>query len=253
MAFETYIGIDYSGAGTASSGQSGLQVCRATAGEEPRKVNPSGRKRWTRDLLADWLSEQLTSGRVAVGLDHGFSLTASYFEANALRTWSEFLEHLAPAWTLSGALTVGKRLRGYAKQLRRECPLRRTERWTASARSVFDFRGQGSVAFSTHAGIPYLHRLRGEHGQRVHVWPFDGWNLPANGGSVLFEVYPSLLRRRYDHADTTASTDQKDAWAVARWLSEVDSRDLWGRYLHPPLNEVERRDAALEGWILGVT
>jgi len=49
--------------------------------------------------------------------------------------------------------------------------LRLCERWTSSAKSVFHFDVQGSVAKSTHAGIPWLKRLRDEAGERIHFWP----------------------------------------------------------------------------------
>lgn len=42
--------------------------------------------------------------------------------------------------------------------------LRLCERWSSSAKSVFHVDVQGSVAKSTHAGIPWLKRLRHEAG-----------------------------------------------------------------------------------------
>src|SRR5690606_7314086 len=67
------------------------------------------------------------------------------------------------------------------------------ERWTSSAKSVFQFDVQGSVAKSTHAGIPWLKVIREAVGERIHVWPFDGWQVPESK-SVLAEVYPSIFR-----------------------------------------------------------
>lgn len=45
---------------------------------------------------------------------------------------------------------------------------------SCKAKSVFQFDMQGSVAKSTHAGIPWLRYLRQQLGARVHFWPFDG-------------------------------------------------------------------------------
>jgi len=124
------------------------------------------------------------------------------------------------------------------------------ERWTSSARSVFDFRaGPGMVAKSTHAGIPWLWHIREEVGDRVHFWPFDGWGIPA-GKSAIVEVYPSIFRGRYDREDRSA--DQQDAYATARWLRETCERGFLHHYLDPPLTGEERRTAELEGWILGI-
>jgi hypothetical protein len=71
---------------------------------------------------------------------------------------------------------------------------RLTEERAGSAKSVFHFDVQGSVAKSTHAGIPWLRYVRQRMGQRVHFWPFDGWDIPA-GRSAIAEVYPVLLSR----------------------------------------------------------
>ena len=124
------------------------------------------------------------------------------------------------------------------------------ERWTSSAKSVFHFDCQGQVAKSTHAGIPWLLHLRQTIGDRVHFWPFDGWDVPE-GKSVIAEVYPSVLRNRYDREGRTV--DEQDAYSVARWLRETCERGVLERYLHPPLTDEEREVAELEGWILGVT
>jgi hypothetical protein len=123
------------------------------------------------------------------------------------------------------------------------------ERWTSSAKSVFQFDVQGSVAKSTHAGIPWLKRIREAAGAHVHIWPFDGWTVPE-GKAVIAEVYPSIFRNRY--ARERRSADEHDAYAVARWLSECAARGVLGRYLDPPLTVHERAAAEREGWILGV-
>ena len=124
------------------------------------------------------------------------------------------------------------------------------ERRTSSAKSVFHFDVQGSVAKSTHCGIPWLKRPRDSCGERVHIWPFDGWT-PAEGKAVIAEVYPSIFRRRFPPEKRTA--DEHDAYAVARWLAESAARGVLGRYFDPPLTVHERAVASREGWILGVS
>ena len=126
---------------------------------------------------------------------------------------------------------------------------RLTEKWTSSAKSVFRFDVQGSVAKSTHAGISWLRRIRREVGNSVHFWPFDGWEVPE-GKSVVAEVYPSIFSKRYPRSGRTA--DQQDAYCVARWLSEAEQRGILSRYFDPPLTDEERSIADLEGWILGI-
>jgi hypothetical protein len=75
---------------------------------------------------------------------------------------------------------------------------------------------QGSAAKSTHAGIPWLRFIRERDGQRVHFWPFDGWDIPA-GRSVIAEVYPALWGRCFAREDR--NSDQHDAYCIAACLS----------------------------------
>lgn len=94
-----------------------------------------------------------------------------------------------------------------------------TEERAGSAKSVFHFDVQGSVAKSTHAGIPWLRFIRLRLGDRVHFWPFDGWEIPA-ARSAIAEVYPALWSRSF--AREGRDGDQHDAYYIAAWLSRAD-------------------------------
>ncbi len=85
---------------------------------------------------------------------------------------------------------------------------RLTEERSGSAKSVFHFDVQGSVAKSTHAGIPWLRFIRQRLGERAHFWPVDGWDIPV-GRSAIAEVYPRLWSR--DFAPENRTGDQHDA------------------------------------------
>jgi hypothetical protein len=126
-------------------------------------------------------------------------------------------------------------------------------RWTSSAKSVFLFDVQGSVAKSTRAGIPWLRYVRQQTGEKLHFWPFDGWDVP-DGKLVVAEVYPSIFQNRYPFMTGAIerTPDQQDAYAVARWLEETTRRGFLCRYLSPPFSDEERRLAEREGWILDV-
>jgi hypothetical protein len=67
--FERYIGIDYSGAKTPISSLKGLRVYEADRLLPPREIKPppSPRKYWTRRGIAEWLSEQLSRTKPALG------------------------------------------------------------------------------------------------------------------------------------------------------------------------------------------
>ena len=115
---------------------------------------------------------------------------------------------------------------------------------------MFHFDVQGSVAKSTHAGLPWLRFIRQRLGSRVHFWPFDGWDIPV-GRSAIAEVYPSLWRRDFPPEDRTP--DQHDAYCIAAWLARAEGDGTLPSYLNPDLTPAERAVAKVEGWILGVT
>lgn len=257
MDFDLYIGIDYSGAETPDSLLRGLQVFAAAAGQEPQAIrNPADaqahRGIWSRRAVAQWLLAQVASGqRLLVGIDHGFSFPKSYLDRHQLRTWPEFLDHFQQRCTSGMAdACVDRNGPPQALPIGRSDELRLCERWTCWAKGAFQFDVQGSNAMSTHAGIPWLRHLRGQAQDRIHIWPFDGWQLPERESSVIAEVCSPMLRERYPRADRTA--DEQDAYAAARWLAETAGRGVLERYLNPPLTHAERQVAALEGWILGV-
>jgi len=102
---------------------------------------------------------------------------------------------------------------------------------------------------STRAGTPWLRYIRQHVEDRVHFWPFDGWNVPPNR-SVVAEVYPSLWSRTFPSAGRTP--DQQDAFATAEWLRRADADGSLMRFLSAVLERQERKTAEIEGWILGV-
>jgi hypothetical protein len=252
--FECYIGIDYSGAKTPTSRLKGLQVFMATSRRSCRQVDtPAGNVyNWSRKEMAYWCAKQLSSKQpTIIGIDHGFSFPITYMDRYRLRNWDQFLEDFCRHWPTDGDRTSVDALRKENLRTGQPSELRLTEKWTSSTKSVFQFDIQGSVAKSTHSGIPWLRFLRNDPGlkSRLHFWPFDDFEVPK-GLSVLAEAYPSILRRRY--ARIHKSIDQHDAMSIAMWLKEMDSRGVLHHYFNPPLSHRERRQGLLEGWILGV-
>lgn len=249
--FSASIGIDYSGAATPDTRLPGLAIYRADHDSLPARIEPPcGRRHWTRRELAAWLDEALAGDRpIAIGIDHALSFPEAYFTRYQLANWEAFLEDFCAHWptTREGArvddFRSGTTRVGDARELRL------CDRWTAGAKSVFQFDVQGSVAKSTHAGLPFIAALRAAHRPRLHVWPFDGFEVPA-GRSLLAEVFPSRLRRRYPRE--ARRPDEQDAYAVAAWLSDMDRRGALGTFLSPPLTAAEQALARREGWILGV-
>jgi hypothetical protein len=256
-AFKRYIGIDYSGAETPESSLKGLRVYEASSESEPAEVKPppSPRKYWTRRGLAQWLAERLSEDvPTIVGIDHGFSFPLRYFEVHLLEPdWPSFLDDFQKHWPTDkdyiyvdfvryGSVGDGEARSGNARW-------RRITEERAGAKSVFHFDVPGSVAKSTHAGLPWLRYLRNHLGERIHFWPFDGWEIPS-GKSALVEVYPSLWSKSYPRQGRTP--DQHDAYVAAAWLRQVDTEGSLGRFLKPDMLPGEYPVAQVEGWILGV-
>jgi len=255
-SYHRAIGIDYSGAETPTSSLKGLRVYMAEGDAEAIEVlpPPSPRKYWTRRGLAEWLAEQLQTGPpTIVGIDHAFSFPLRYFEVHRLPPdWPLFLEDFVQHWPtdVHHLRVVRDDPAGKAKARQGDTHWRRiTETRAGNAKSVFHFNVNGTVAHSTHAGIPWLRFLRQRLGTAVRFWPFDGWDPPL-GRSTVVEVYPSLWRHAYPANGRTG--DQHDAYTVATWLRQADREGRLRAAFQPALAESERRVAEVEGWILGV-
>ena len=256
--FERYIGIDYSGAQTPTSSLKGLRVYVADRATLPFEVEPppSPRKYWTRRGIAEWLQEQFSENRrTLVGIDHGFSFPLQYFKNHGLALdWPAFLEDFQRHWPTDRddvyvdfvrAGACGNAVaRGGNTRWRRVTELR-----ASGSKSVFHFDVQGSVAKSTHAGLPWLLYLRSNTNGRVHFWPFDGWDI-SSGGSVVVEVYPSLWSTGFSRGGR--DPHQHDAYSIATWMRNTDASGALLRFFEPHLKEDDQRVAQIEGWILGV-
>jgi hypothetical protein len=259
MMFKHYIGIDYSGAETPTSSLKGLRVYMASALVMPMEIlPPAGPKRyWTRQGVAHWLLEQLSQSEpIIVGIDHGFSFPMRYFQQHGLKhDWHAFLLDFRHHWPTHKPLTYvdfcrfGPDATGVARGGNTKWR-RLTELRAGAAKSVFHFDVNGSVAKSTHSGLPWLLFIREQFGERVHFWPFDGW-LPPEGKSVIVEAYPRLFSAMFPVEDRTG--DQHDAYAVAAWLQAQDDLGSLPFHFQPELNDRDRKVADVEGWIIGLT
>jgi hypothetical protein len=258
VLFDRYVGIDYSGAQTPISSLKGLRIYVADRIAAPTEVlpPPSPRKYWTRRSVAAWLVETLSEERATiVGIDHGFSFPVRYFDKHRLRhDWPAFLGDFQAHWPTDGDLVYVDFVRdgicGNGAVRTGNTRWRRlTEVRAGAAKSVFHFDVPGSVAKSTHAGLPWLRYLRSVLGARVRCWPFDGWDIQP-GSSVVAEVYPALCSRNFAQDDRTS--DQHDAYSVAAWLQGADRDGRLAGLFAPSLSAAERKMADIEGWILGV-
>ena len=243
----------------------GLAVYCADGNGLPQKFTPQDLRdpprrdvvNWNRRELAKWLVEKLKEKNkpTLVGIDHAFSFPIRYFqEYNNLLgpSWDNFLDDFQRHWPtdLDNAL-VRDIKDGRGKERFGDSTWRRlTDECAGTAKSVFHFGVEGSVAHSTHAGLPWLRYIRRELGGKVHFWPFDDWDI-EKGKSVIAEVYPSLWRGRFRRA-SGMNKHQHDAYSIAGWLSHADRNGWLADYLNPNLSQAECDRAKTEGWILGV-
>lgn len=258
-AFRRYVGIDYSGARTPADGLKGLRVYLADAEREaPLEVlpAPSPRKYWSRRGVAMWLADLLNEEiPTIVGIDHSFSFPLRYFEVHQLEPeWYAFLEDFRAHWPTDEEHVyvdfVRDGLVGNGSARQGNTRWRRIAEERCRAKSVFHFDVQGSVAKSTHSGIPWLLYLHRQLGDKLHFWPFDGWDIPS-GRSAIVEAYPSMWRRGLA-APESMTDDQYDAYTIAAWLRIADLEGRLQSALHPTLTSSERAVAQVEGWIIGV-
>lgn len=250
--FARYIGIDYSGAGRPDQRISGLRCFESSQGTPAQEVL-DGHRLWSRQglhaCLAEWIFGQEP---VLIGIDHGFSFPEAYFEAHGLGTWFEALEDFVAHWPCDQHTVqslrndpVAMRRQGSARW-RRECEK------LARAKSVFHFDVPGSVAKSTHAGLPWLLKLKLQGRERLHVWPFDGLE-PMPGATVILEAYPALWSSQVKGLmPATLGPDQRDACVVAESLQRADASGLLEAWLLDPKARLGHEQLGREGWILGV-
>lgn len=256
-SFQRYLGIDYSGAMTPNQSLKGIRVYAATPSHDPVEIPPppSPRKYWTRRGLAEWLLGELREGPpTLVGIDHAFSFPLRYFEKHLLAPdWDQFLEDFHRHWPTDEDHTYVDFVRtgicGNAAARSGNARWRRLVEERCGAKSVFHFDVQGSVAKSTHSGLPWLRRLRRELGGNVHFWPFDGWTPPPDR-SVVAEIYPALWNRHWPTENR--DSHQHDAWTSAQWMRSRDAANELHRAFQPRLSGSESTLALVEGWILGL-
>ena len=166
-----------------------------------------------------------------VGIDHGFSFPLRYFEAHGLLPdWPRFLDDFQRHWPTDDDNTyvdfVRDGIAGNGAARTGNARWRRlTEERAGGAKSVFHFDVQGSVAKSTHAGIPWLRFIRQRLGARVHFWPFDGWDIPA-GRSAIAEVYPSLWSRGFANEGRTGDQPFTADVCLMHWFYWCRLRDF---------------------------
>ncbi len=262
MQFDYYIGIDYSGRGEPNRRTTGIQVVEMDRDGQVKRISPDGSQgrtfSWSRRNVYDYLKNRLSvqKHKMIIGIDHCLSFPIAYFEQQGLQNWDEFLNHFQALWNTKEEMV--RVCKDRADSYPNQTELRLTETFTASAKSAWNFEQKtGTVAYSTHAGLPWIYELRRLFRDDLHIWPYDGWN-PGSEKSVLAEIYPSLLYKRFRQFDADFPLDwprdAQDAYVVAAWLRERTLNETIERYFEVSTLTEQEKQLALqyEGWILGV-
>lgn len=209
--FDTYVAIDWSGAGGQYDGIA-VAICQAGS-SAPRLIRPRGGVRWTRSEVAEWISDRLKGNqRLLIGLDFAFGFP--FEEANvgylggrlnqvdsvfALWKWIDEAScadpdfgcraftndpRFAPLFWKSGQRPETWRPRK-----------RRTELACATAtqtqpETVFKLIGSKQVGKASISGIRVLHHIRIRSEGAVSFWPFEKLS-----NSAIAEIYPTLFRK----------------------------------------------------------
>jgi hypothetical protein len=223
----------------------------------PIEVHPAAglRKYWTRRGIAEWLSALLSEDTPTL-------------VGSTMASHSQFGTSRGMACRLIGEafwrtfIVIRRRMEitsidfvrdGHCGNAAARCGnpqwRRLTEIRARGAKSVFHFDVQGTVAKSTHSGLPWLRYLQLHTAERVHFWPFDGWSTPI-GRSVVAEVYPTLWSKSFPQEGRNCH--QHDAYSITAWMRQTDSDGTLSNFTNPHMREDECRIAAIEGWILGV-
>ena len=99
--FENYIGIDYSGAGSAVKRNKARQVFMASGTDKLTKVQTGVgvNWNWNRKEIAHWCLEQLKNNDpIIIGIDHAFSFPDSYMKRYDISSWDHFLDDFHIHW-----------------------------------------------------------------------------------------------------------------------------------------------------------
>ena len=191
--FDTFVGIDWSGA--RGTRHRSVQVAIAESGNvAPRVVLPPNGV-WSRQGVLDWLAA--LAGDVLIGMDAGFGFAAvPGFDGPARALWADIDTVCADEPDLGGHAYVDHRREAFwlgaadgPRHLRAH--LRATEAAYAASKlgqptSNFVLLGAAQVGKATLSAMRLLHRLPHP------VWPFDA--VPESG-PLLVEIYAQAFAR----------------------------------------------------------
>jgi len=205
MTFDTFVGVDWSGA--KGSRHRSIQVAMCEPGDgSPHLVPPPGGA-WSRRAVLDWIIDARRRSRVLAGFDFSFTVPfvdrGAYFPSSrrqlskAEDLWAEvdrvaadggdfyagaFVETTPFAAHFLTPREIGARFSRRHKVVERAC----VTQGLGWPETVFHLIGPKQVGLGSLAGMRLLAALRRE-APEICVWPFDPLQ---EGRSTIVEVFP---------------------------------------------------------------
>ncbi|MBV1901453.1 MAG: hypothetical protein KUG56_07250 [Kordiimonadaceae bacterium] len=213
--FTHFVGIDWSGA--KGKRHAGLSVALCDAGKGRIKIvlPPDGKKRWSREGIADWIASGCglpEEARILVGIDSAYSIPfldeKAYIPGgtkagDAKSLWQEVDDICTGAEDLFGGPFVEKYAEHYLRTNNRGTKFKRRLRLgtqlavTSGAgpcESVFHLIGPSQVGLSGLSTMRMLHHL--DALDYIAIWPYD----PVEDASVvLVEIYAAAFASMGGH------------------------------------------------------
>jgi hypothetical protein len=262
--FQRFVGIDWSGAGTASSNTPGLAVAEYSV--EGTAAIKWHTKRRSREELITWLQDALHPDLppTIVGMDFSFGFPVGtmqrIFRASSWVEMTRVLSDLnvshgtaravaeainaRPEFFGHGPFRTNETRNAFRFNLDSGIPYYRTvENYVPQAISGWYLGSGATVGYSMITGIAALGQLIDARKSRLcdfAVWPFEEL---VPGKHLLAEVYPAIWAKPVPNIE---NEHERDAIRIANGLAEMEIRAL---KLPRFASDVATRE---EGWILGI-
>jgi hypothetical protein len=278
MRFDIVAMADYSGAHSESAQKKHIYLTTFIRSEHKVSITSMITRNQLRQKMEHVLVDATTKNQVVlIGLDHNFGFPVGFakqvvtghvmgwFEQFNCLTEKRRLVNLGPRnWAdlINQKLSIpalrekgpfwGPNFNPSRKPVRMFSKLQMSARRLVEERchgmkSIFQLGGAGSVGLQSLHGMVQLFKII-EFCRRqnipVHIWPFDGWNVPQNK-HLIIEIYPAIY-------NAGKKGDMEDSWASMYWFREKLKTDTLSGFFHPRLSPDEKKRALVEGWVPGI-
>jgi len=281
MHFDLMLFADYSGVKDLYSQRRHIAMARHDIRLNQTRVISNISRIQLRELLQNTLFEATQKNQIILlGLDHNYAFPDGFVQvispgndtafratvadiASATGIWSAFTDDPhqwasrvndlirrqfnIPAGPFWGPSFIAKRKPDINYDLLPFSEKRLVEKIHPRMKSVFQLGGIGSVGLQSLYGIGHLARLIAfcsENNIPLHLWPFDGWEIPENH-HVMIEIYPGFY-------NPYQKSDVNDAVETVNWFQQQVRSGTLAKAFEPNLPDSLTETVQREGWVPGV-